>query len=263
MRVIAGLLVAFLILFLGVSSIVFLHDHLSDLAIWNSPLWKAWKVPLIICAVVLGIALLLYLNYLNTLKNQKAERELAQARGWGYCIKGEDPEGLIPKILANVETACPGYTFSVTGSVMTVPVETGKCHLFPCLYKIHSSKKNHSTGSACLIESERLRGMRTAVAIDPRTVIDSALTFNKVDMGDTEFSRAYIVSSNDPAEAQMAVTESMKAMLVDYKNSPEFIGDFEISLGPGGALILNWSQALPDDWLALADMARRFASAMR
>jgi hypothetical protein len=263
MRVIAGLLVAFLVLFLGVSSIVFLHDHLSDLAIWNSPLWKAWKVPLIICAVVFGIALLLYLNYLNTLKNQKAERELAQAQGWRYCIKGEDPEGLIPKILANLETACPGYTFSVTGSVMTVTVEKGRFHLFPCLYKARNSNMNRRTASACLIESERLRGMRTAVAIDPKTVLDSALTFNKVDMGDTEFARAYIVSSNDPAEAQMAVTESMKAMLVDYKNSPEFIGDFEISLGPGGALILNWSQALPDDWLALADVARRFASAMR
>ena len=263
MRIIVGLLVAFLILLLGVSAIVFLYDHFSDLAVWNSPLWKAWKVPLIICSVVLGIALLLYLNYLNTLKNQKAEKELAQAQGWGYCIAGDDPEGLIPKILANLETACPNYTFSVTGSVMTVPVEKGKFHLFPCLYKNRTSQKNSSPGSACLIESERLRGMRTAVAIDPKTMIDSALTFHKVDMGDTEFARAYIVSSNDPAEAQMVVTESIKAMLVDYKNSPAYIGNFEISLGSGGALILNWSQALPDDWLALADVGRRFASAIR
>jgi len=54
-----------------------------------------------------------------------------------------------------------------------------------------------------------------------------------------------------------------KLLLVDYKNSPAYIGDFEISLGSGGALILNWSQALPDDWLALADVGRRFASAIR
>ena len=105
--------------------------------------------------------------------------------------------------------------------------------------------------------------MRTTVGISPKTMLDSTLTSGKVDMGDTEFARVYIVSSSDHAEARAVVTEPLQQMLVDYKNSPDFIGNFEISLGPGGAVILNWSQALPDDWLALADMGRRFASAMR
>jgi hypothetical protein len=59
MRLILGLAVAFSILFLGVAAIVYLHDHLSDVSIWNSPLWKAWKTPLIVCAVILGVAILL------------------------------------------------------------------------------------------------------------------------------------------------------------------------------------------------------------
>jgi hypothetical protein len=263
MRLIIGLLIAFSILFLGTAAIVYLYDHLSDLFIWNSPFWKAWKVPLIVCAVILGVAILLYVNYLSQQKAEKAEKEFAQAQGWGYSVRSDDTEGLLPKISTVLETVSPEKKFDVITAVMTVPFEKGNFFLFGCSYSARSSRQSSKPGSACLIQSDRFSGMRSHVEIFPRNVLDSALTFNKVDMVNTGFAQAYIVSSQDPAEAHRIINESMQLMLVDYKNSPGFIGNFEIALGPGGAVILNWSQALPDDWLALADMARRFASAMR
>ena len=263
MRLIIGLLIAFSILFLGTAAIGYLYDHFSDLSIWNSPIWKAWKTPLIVFAVILGVAMLLFINYRSVQKAEKTERELARAQGWGYSVRSDDTEGLIPKISTALETVSPEKKFDVISAVMTVPLEKGKFFLFGCSYSARNSRQNSKPGSACLIESDRLRGMRSPVDIVPRTMIDSALMFKQVDMGNSEFARGYIVSSQEPAEAHRAINESMQLMLAEYKNSPDFLGNFEIALGPGGAVILRWGQALPEDWLALADMARRFASVMR
>lgn len=263
MRAIIGLVIVIAILFLGAAAIVYLYEHLSGFSIWNSPIWKAWKTPLIVFAVILGLAILLFINNRIWQKAEKAEKELAQAQGWGYSVRSVDTEGLIPKISTVLETVYPEKKFDVIRVVMTVPFEQGKFFLFGCSYSARNSRQNSKPGSACLIESDRMRGMSSHVVIFPRTTLDSALTFRQVDMGNSEFARDYIVSSKDPAEALKAINESMQSMLVEYKNSPDFIGNFEIALGPGGAVILNWAQALPEDWLALADMSRRFASAMR
>jgi hypothetical protein len=262
-RLILGLLIAFFILFLGTAAIVCLHDHLGDLSAWNSPIWIAWKTPLIVCAVILGAAILLYVNYLSQRKAEKAERELARAQGWGYSHRADDTEGLIAKISSALETAAPEKKFDAISAVMTVPPEKGDFFLFGCSYSARSSRQNSRPGSACLIESDRLRDMQTSIEIFPGNAIDSALTFNKVDMGNTEFAGSYIVSSPDPAEARRAISEPMQQMLAEYRKSPGFIGNFEIALGPGGAVILRWGQALPEEWLDLADLARRFASSMR
>jgi len=82
-------------------------------------------------------------------------------------------------------------------------------------------------------------------------------------MGDPEFTQSYIVSSRDSVEAVKAINESMKTMLVQYSNLPDFNGNFEVALGSGGAVILRWARVSPEEWLPLLEMARHFESAMR
>jgi hypothetical protein len=93
--------------------------------------------------------------------------------------------------------------------------------------------------------------------------MDSVLLSRQVDMGDSEFAQGYIVSAREPAEAHKVINESMKAMLVEYRNSPDFHGNFEIMLGPGGVVILRFAQILPEEWLSLLELARHLESTMQ
>jgi hypothetical protein len=105
--------------------------------------------------------------------------------------------------------------------------------------------------------------MASQVNIVPRTTLDSALMLWQVDMGDPEFTQSYIVSSRDSGEAVKAINESMKTMLVQYSNLPDFNGNFEVALGSGGTVILRWARVSPEEWLPLLDIARQLESAMR
>ena len=261
MRVLLVILVAFFVLFLGATLIVFLHDHLSGFSIWNSPIWKTWKTPLIVFAVILGLALLTTAASLSSKKHERIEKEFALAQGWGYSAKNNDTAGVISEIAAVLERVSPEKRYDVN-TVMTVGSEKRIFILFGCWYNERGASK-YKLGSACLIESEQLRGMGAQVDIVPRTGIDSVLLSRQVDMGDSEFSRGYIVSSREPAEVHKTINESMKAMLVEYRNSPDFNGNFEIMLGPGGAVILRFAQILPEEWMFLLDLACHLESVMK
>ena len=261
MRVLLVILVAFFVLLLGATFIVFLYDHFSGFSIWNSPIWKTWKIPLTIFAVILGLALLTTVASLSNKKNEKVEKDFALAQGWGYSVKNNDTAGVISKIGAVLERVSPEKQYDVN-TIMTVGSEKRILFLFGCWYNERGASK-YKLGSACLIESEQLRGMAAQVDIVPRTGIDSVLLSRQVDMGDSEFDRGYIVSSREPAEAYKAINESMKAMLVEYRNSPDFNGNFEIMLGPGGAVILRFAQILPEEWLSMLELARHLESTMK
>ena len=261
MRVLLVILIAFFVLLLGATFIVFLYDHFSGFSIWNSPIWKNWKIPLTIFAVILGLALLTTVASLSNKKNEKVEKEFALAQGWGYSAKNNDTAGVLSKISAILERVSPEKKYDVN-TVMTVGSEKRAFFLFGCWYNERGASK-YKLGSACLIESEQLRRMVTQVDIVPRTGMDSVLLSRQVDMGDSECARGYIVSAREPAEAHKVINESMKAMLVEYRNSPDFHGNFEIMLGPGGVVILRFAQILPEEWLSLLDLARHLESAMK
>jgi hypothetical protein len=261
MRALLAILIAFVLLSLGSAVIVFLYEHLGGFAIWNSKTWQTWKIPLIIFAVIVGLALLLVVNSRSSKKAERVEKEFALAQGWGYSVSYSDTEGLIPKIAAILEKMSPEKKFDVN-TVMTVRHGNENIFLLDCSYSGRGNSRP-KPGSACLIESARLRGMSSQVDIVPRTAIDSALMLRQVDMGDSEFARSYIVSSRDSGEAVKAINESIKAMLVEYSNSPDFNRNFEVALGSGGAVILRWARVLPEEWLPLLDMARHLESAMK
>ena len=262
MRVLLAILVALFVLSAGSAVIVYVYDHLSGASVWNSQTWKTWKIPVIVVAVITGLALLTTAASLSSKNHERAEEEFALAQGWGYSAKNNDVEGMIPKITTVLERVSPGKKYDIN-TLMTVRHGEGHIFLFGCWYNERGARK-YKLGSACLIESDRLRGMTSQVDIVPRTGIDSALMFKQVDMGDSEFARSYIVSARDPAEAHKVINESMKSMLVEYKNSPDFDSyNFEIDLGPGGAIILRWAQIPYEEWLPLVELARRLESTMR
>jgi hypothetical protein len=262
MRALLAILIAFVLLSLGSAAIVFLYEHLSGFAIFNSQTWQSVRIPAIVSAVIMGLALLVVTISLSNKKHERALKEFALAQGWGYSVRSNDPEGVIPKISTILERVSPEIDFDVA-TVMTVRHEKGNLFLFSCSYVERRSRNKSRPGSACLIESARLRGMASQVDIVQRTAIDSALMLRQVDMGDFEFARSYIVSSRDSDEAVKSINESMKAILVEYSNSPDFNGNFQVALGPGGAVILRWAQVLPEEWLPLLDMARHLESAMK
>jgi hypothetical protein len=251
----------FFVLFLGATLIVFLYDRLSGFSIWNSQIWKTWKTPMIIFAVILGLALLTTAASLSSKKHERMEKDFALAQGWGYSVKNNDTDGVLSKISAVLEKVSPEKRYDVN-TVMTVGSEKKIFFLFGCWYNERGASK-YKLGSACLIESEQLRGMVAQVDIVPRTGIDSVLLSRQVDMGDSEFSRGYIVSSRESAEAHKAINESMKMILVEYRNSPYFNSNFEIMPGPGGAVILRFAQILHEEWRSLLDLARHLESTMK
>jgi hypothetical protein len=262
MGALLAILIAFVLLSLGSAAIVFLYGHLSGFAIFNSQTWQSVRIPAIVFAVIMGLALLVVTISLSNKKHERALKKFALAQGWGYAVRSNDPEGAILKISTILERVSPEIDFDVE-TVMTVRHGKGNLFLFSCSYVERRSRNKSRPGSACLIESARLRGMASQVDIVQRTAIDSTLMLQQVDMGDSEFARSYIVSSRDSGEAVKSINESMKAILVEYSNSPGFNGNFEVALGPGGAVILRWAQVLPEKWLPLLDMARHLESAMK
>jgi hypothetical protein len=263
MRVIFGISVAFLLLFLATSAIVFLYDRLGGLSIWNSPNWQTVKMPVIIIAVIMGITLLLVVNYRSTKKFERTQGEFALSKGWGYIVRGNDPEGVIEKIEAKLGKVFPEKEYNII-RLMTINEWNERLSLFDCGYNSRRARTKMHYGSACFIESDRLGYMRSQVEIIPRTGVDSALMLNQVDMGYSEFARNYIVSSKNSDEALKAVNGSIQAVLLQQKNmSSPITYNFEITLGTGGAIILKYSQALQEDWLAMLDMARRLQPALR
>ena len=98
MRVLLAILIALFVLSAGSAVIVSIYEHFSGLSVWNSQIWKTWKIPVIVVAVVTGLALLTTAASLSSKKHERAEKEFALAQGWGYSAKNNDMEGVIPKI---------------------------------------------------------------------------------------------------------------------------------------------------------------------
>lgn len=75
-------------------------------------------------------------------------------------------------------------------------------------------------------------------------------------MSDSEFARNFTVSSRDPASATKTVNEALQQVLLEHKKLPGST-DVWIDIGPGGAVVLKWGQASPEQWLELLNLCRR------
>jgi hypothetical protein len=272
MRFIIGIL-AVTLLFLIISSVfsslisivvAFLQNHIGGLLIWNSPVWQKIKIPVIILAVVSGLALLIYANHRSQKTREREDRDFALSRGWGYAVNTNDPEGQIAELERKIARVCLSKQYQVS-SLMTIDDRNTKITLFDCVYSSRGGgRSNPHVGSACFIESDRLSHLSSQVEVVPRTGLDGALIMKQVNMGDTEFSRNYVVSSKNPEEALKVLEVAVQAALLEQKKMvSSIVHNMEIVFGPGGVVILLYRWPLPHERLALVEMARGLDAALR
>ncbi len=271
MRFIIGILAVFLLfiiistVFSSVLSIIiaFFQHCLGGLSIWNSESWHRVKIPVIILAVVSGLALLLIASHRSDKAREREDRDFALSRGWGYVVRTDDPDGQIAGVEEKIAGASPAKQYQVS-SLMTIDDRNARMFLFDCVYSTLGGRNNPHLGSACFIPSDRLGYMSSQVEVVPRTSLDGALMFGQVDMGDSEFTRNYIVSSKNPDEAIKVINESIQAVLLEQKNiSSSIVYNLEIVFGTGGVVILLYRRALQEERLALLEMAGRLESAIK
>jgi hypothetical protein len=246
----------YLISVFGQAVFAFLSDRISVFAIWNSQVWLKMKVPLIIfCVIGLLIALMGYMRHERS-KELQAAREYAQDQGWSFSEN--DTQGLktwVVKILWDLKN------FDLY-SIRTV--ETGKhnLYLFDCkyLYIKDVDTDDYAYGTACLIESNRFHSGGVSVDICKRDWTEK-MQSDKVDMGESLFSRKFLVLSKDPVTAKEIVNDSIQAVMLNHLENPLF-NPVSVYIGPGGTVVLTGHTVEHERLQDLIDLARRIEAAV-
>ena len=246
----------YLISVFGQAVFAFLFDRISVFAIWNSQAWLKMKVPLIIfCVIGLLIALMGYMRHANSKKLQAA-REYAQDQGWRFSEN--DTQGLktrVVKILWDLKN----FDLYSIGTV-----ETGKrnLYLFDCkyLYIKDVDTDSYAYGTACLIESNRFHSGGVSVDICKRDWTEK-MQSDKVNMGESLFSRKFLVLSKDPVPAKEIVNDSIQAVMLNHLENPLF-NPVSVYIGPGGTIVLTGHTVEHERLQDLIDLARRIEAAV-
>ncbi len=244
-------IIIFLCLFLmilGVGVFVTLYDRISVWPIWNSHFWVKFKIPLIIICVIGFIAGVLALARYQSQKELKAAQEYAQAQGWSFSRY--DTQGFKERVA--------GIWWNFNFDLQYIrTVETGQrsLYLFDCSYKHKeaTAKVHDSQGTACLVQSDRLRSVTVPLEIVTRDWTEVMIA-DKVDMGQSPFAEKFLVLSKDPGPAREIVNASIQAIMLQHLKKPLY-NPVGVSLGPGGAIVLadrTFEHDLLQDILALA-----------
>jgi hypothetical protein len=194
------------------------------------------KIPTIVFAGIIGFIVLIVLISRTSKKQERKERDFAQSQGWIYTESYNDPQGRTDQLKSRLEKVCPEKEFNVRNNMI---VESGRPNvfLFDCWYRVRDWGPKENLGFACLIESDRLASVDSQVDITERNSVDGLLLSHQVDMGDTEFTRNFIVTSKNSASAKRVGSEPLQAVLLESRG--QLSGFYEINIGPGGAVILT------------------------
>ncbi len=251
--------VILLFLFLGVAIFGFLYDRISELEFFSSQTWLSMKTPLIVVTIIAFLASLIIATSRSSKKQEKADEDFARAQGWVYTRSYKDPDGRTESLMASLDKVCPEKKFRLGNSVT---VESGvlSIRLFDCWYNVRDWGPRDHRGFACLVESQRFESTGPQADISMRSGIDGALLPNQVDMGESEFSRGFIVTCKDPAWARHVVKESLQRLLLEHWREDSIYS--EINVGPGGAVIITGPDPSVEEWLAMIELARRFESGL-
>ena len=257
------LLLMFLVAFgFGRGIIDSLYGWASGLHVWKSPIWRQWKVLIIILVVVGCLVLLLaYLRH-DGQKEQQAVQKHAESQGWRFS-RWDETQGIKPRL----ETIFRDFKFDNPYWIRIVETGQKNIVLFNCSYKHReASGRSHSSHKgACLIQSERFRPTGAPVTIgiqEWRGNMLSLIRWDEVAMENPLFAEKFLVLSEDPAMAREIVNDSMQATLLEYLGKPEYT-PASITIGPGGAVVMTEQnlkyERLPD----LIDLARRIERTIR
>lgn len=94
----------------------------------------------------------------------KAEMEFAQAQGWTYTFAHNDPQGLTKRLKDSLARVSPDKEFDLQ-TIMTIESGWRRVFLFRCRYRVLGRGPKNGPGSACLIESNRLKSVGSHVDI--------------------------------------------------------------------------------------------------
>lgn len=216
------------------------------------------KTLVIVVSVIVGLGLLVFLITRATKKRQRADEQFAISQGWSYIHRWDDPQDLTGELTARLKRVCPEKEFKPSNSII---VETGArtIVLFETEYRVRDWGPKYNRGFACVIESSRFQSGNTQADISMRNALDQLLLSHKVDMGDSDFGRTFLVTAKDADAARRMVTPEFRTLMVQ---SGWADNDYhEVSLGPGGAVILAAAYLPSDQWVALAEFARQIESA--
>ncbi len=120
MRLILILIFVFLSLGLVSAGVQFLAEPIYDLEIWNFQIWQRVKIPVIVGAAILGLALLIVVTSRSSKKAERLQREFALSQGWAYTARNNDPDGVVRKVAAVLERVSPDTDFVVTTVIIAL-----------------------------------------------------------------------------------------------------------------------------------------------
>jgi hypothetical protein len=151
------------------------------------------KIHIIVITIIVMLTVWVVIISRSSKKQERVEKEFAQPQGWIYTESYNDPQGMTQKLKAKLEKLCPEKEFKLNNS-MTVESGRRNIYLFGCWYRIRDWGPKENQGFACLIESDRFGSVNSQVDISLRNQADGLLLSSQIDMGDSEFSRSFIVT---------------------------------------------------------------------
>ncbi len=216
-----------------------------------------WETVLIVlCIVGVFAAALIYASRWGHKRNAMM-REFAQTRGWAFSLT--DTEGL----KAKADAFFPVLRFD-PNAVMSIETGDRFIRLFDFYKNWRDRQRGGDFGTGCIIESPRFRNAGSGVEILSRTGIASAASAfvsDQVDMGDSEFSRNFIVFAKDREIARRAITNSLQTALLAYQRKPVFI-PVDISINGAGAMVWTGMYDDPQQWADLIELCREIEASM-
>jgi len=245
----------FFCLFAGSAVIVFFSDRISAQGLWNSPVWLKMKIPFIILGVIGFVVGAFALSRHQGQKEMQAAQEYAQSQGWGFSRYATQ------ELTALAEETLWDFRSIYLYYIRTVETGQRSLYLFDCSYnrKADVAGSRSAYGVACLIQSERFSPATVPADIVGRDWTEVMIS-DKVDMGESPFSKKFLVLSKNPAAAQQTVSPAIQAIMLEHLQEPLY-NPVCVSLGPGGAVVLTGRTNEPERLQDIIDLARRIESA--
>ena len=246
----AGLFIclALLCIFVGIDIFISVYDRIGAFQIWNSPMWLKLKIPAIILGVVSVFAVIIVFARYTRKRELQLAMEYAKIRGWKFSVR--DTDGLKPCVAEILDD----LDFHLR-HIRTVASGRRSLVLFDCSYKSKKARprESYSSGTGCLVRSQRFPLAGTPVEIVPRDWTEVMIS-DKIDMGKSPFAESFLVLSKDSASATAFINKGIQSLMLEHLGKPLY-NPVSVTIGPGGAVVLTgrtYEHELLEDLLGLA-----------
>lgn len=194
----------------------------------------------------------------DSTKRSSQMQTFAEHHGWDFS-RG-DKENLRLK----VEPFFPGQGFNLSG-IVTIENSGRTLRLFDCWHRYYNRTRSDHFRTGCMIESSRFGRIKAgtdAVGILDRNGADTVYAPDTFDLGSSEFSGNFIVAGKDRTAAKQAITPALQALLVRYRQTPNFTS-LTVAVNRTGAVALIGRSAAPETMLELAGLCRDIEAAVQ